>query len=131
MELGTLCIFPICIHQSTFINLKSVDPYLSGIANQLESHFPHIHACKDPSHSLINGFVYSYLVILFHLHTVNILNVSYYLTIERDLVQVCLRSKDQVLYSAAHKNTGIPCFAECKMSPQSANNMQAAIDERQ
>ena len=36
--------------------------------------------------------------ILFHPHTVNILNVSYYLTIERDLVQVGLRSKDQFLY---------------------------------
>src|ERR1700683_4823826 len=55
--------------------------------------------CKDPSHSLFSGFVYSYLGILFHPHTVNILNISYYLTIERDLVQVGLRSKDQFPYT--------------------------------
>ena len=30
--------------QSTFINPKSVDTYLSGIANQLESHFPDVRA---------------------------------------------------------------------------------------
>jgi hypothetical protein len=28
--------------QSTFINPKSVDSYLSGIANQLETHFPNV-----------------------------------------------------------------------------------------
>ena len=28
--------------QSTFINPRSVDSYLSGIANQLESHFPDV-----------------------------------------------------------------------------------------
>ena len=34
--------------QSTFINPKSVDSYLSGITNQLESHFPDIRtACKS------------------------------------------------------------------------------------
>ena len=54
--------------------------------------------CKDPSHFLFSGFVYSYLHNPFSSYTVNILNVSYYLTIERDLVQVGLMSKDQVLY---------------------------------
>ena len=35
--------------QSTHINLKSVDMYLSSIANQLESHFPDVQAaCKSP-----------------------------------------------------------------------------------
>ena len=41
--------------QSTYINPKSVDTYLSGICNQIETHFPHIHdACKSMliSHSL-------------------------------------------------------------------------------
>ena len=28
--------------QCTYINPKSVDSYLSGIANQLESHFPNV-----------------------------------------------------------------------------------------
>lgn len=32
--------------QSTFINPKSVDSYLSGIANQLESHFPGVRAAR-------------------------------------------------------------------------------------
>ena len=50
--------------------------------------------CKDPSHFLFSGFVYSYLQNPFSSYTVNILNVSYYLTIERDLVQVGLMSKD-------------------------------------
>src|SRR6202050_5023597 len=50
--------------------------------------------CKDPSHFLFSGFVYSYLHNPFSSYTVNILNVSYYLTIERDLVQVGLMSKD-------------------------------------
>src|SRR6202050_5045385 len=50
--------------------------------------------CKDPSHFLFSGFVYSYLHSPFSSYTVNILNVSYYLTIERDLVQVGLMSKD-------------------------------------
>jgi hypothetical protein len=27
-------------YQSTYINLKSVDTYLSGICNQIETHFP-------------------------------------------------------------------------------------------
>ena len=50
--------------------------------------------CKDPSHFLFSGFVYCYLENPFSSYTVNILNVSYYLTIERDLVQVGLMSKD-------------------------------------
>src|SRR6202050_2848183 len=50
--------------------------------------------CKDPSHFLFSGFVYSYLHNPFSSYTVNILNVSYYLPIERDLVQVGLMSKD-------------------------------------
>src|SRR6202453_2197394 len=50
--------------------------------------------CKDPSHFLFSGFVYCYLQNPFSSYTVNILNVSYYLTIERDLVQVGLMSKD-------------------------------------
>ena len=32
--------------QSTFINPKSVDSYLSGIANQLESHFPDVRTAR-------------------------------------------------------------------------------------
>src|ERR1700683_2382761 len=55
--------------------------------------------CKDPSHS---GFVYSCLGILFHPYTVNILNVSYYLTIKRDLVQVGLRSKTKFFTQSHH-----------------------------
>src|ERR1700677_1960122 len=51
-------------------------------------------ASKDPSHFLFSGFVYCYLENPFLSYTVNILNVSYYLTIERDLVQVGLMSKD-------------------------------------
>src|SRR6202050_4407406 len=54
--------------------------------------------CKDPSNFLFSGFVYCYLHNPFSSYTVNIWNVSYYLTIERDLVQVGLMSKDQVLY---------------------------------
>ena len=35
--------------QSSYINPKSVDSYLSGICNQLESHFPDIrNVCKSP-----------------------------------------------------------------------------------
>ena len=35
--------------QSTHINPTSIDSYLSGICNQLESHFPDVHAiCKSP-----------------------------------------------------------------------------------
>src|ERR1700692_2063598 len=32
--------------QSTYINPKSVDSYLSGIANQLESHFPDVRSAR-------------------------------------------------------------------------------------
>src|SRR6202789_3621219 len=62
-------------------------------------HFSGGGECKDPSHFLFSGFVYCYLHNPFSSYTVNILNVSYYLTIERDLVQVGLMSRDQVLYT--------------------------------
>src|ERR1700679_3145299 len=55
--------------------------------------------CKDPSHFLFSGFVYCYLHNPFSSYIVNILNVSYYLTIERDLVQVGLMSKEQIFYN--------------------------------
>src|ERR1700683_1538168 len=61
------------------------------------THYSNVHKCKDPNHFLFSGFVYCYLHNPFLSYTVNILNVSYYLTIERDLVQVSLMSKDQVL----------------------------------
>lgn len=32
--------------QSTYINPKSVDSYLSGISNQLETHFPNVHNAR-------------------------------------------------------------------------------------
>ena len=41
--------------QSTYINPKSVDSYLSGIANQLESHFPNVRSARKSalvSHAL-------------------------------------------------------------------------------
>ena len=39
-------------YQSTFINLKSVDSYLSGIANQMESFFPDV--CKNHHSALVS-----------------------------------------------------------------------------
>ena len=34
-------------YQSTFINPKSVDSYLSGIANQMETFFPHVRHSRN------------------------------------------------------------------------------------
>ena len=34
---------PYVTFQSTYINPKSVDTYLSGICNQIETHFPRVH----------------------------------------------------------------------------------------
>ena len=62
----TLCLTFCCLHgfdieptqctlayyvtfQSSFFNPKSIDSYLSGICNQLESHFPNVqNICKSP-----------------------------------------------------------------------------------
>ena len=38
-------------YQSTFINPKSVDSYLSGIANQMEAYFPQVH--KNQNSALV------------------------------------------------------------------------------
>ena len=39
-------------YQSTFINPKSIDSYLSGIANQMEAYFPDI--CKNQNSALVH-----------------------------------------------------------------------------
>src|ERR1700677_4441028 len=84
----------------TFINyLFNYLPWTFTYLFSLAFYSPLVHfsgggECKDPSHFLFSGFVYCYLHNPFSSYTVNILNVSYYLTIERDLVQVGLMSKD-------------------------------------
>src|ERR1700677_2674337 len=60
---------------------------------------PLVHFLEEESVRIpATSYFYSCLEILFHPYTVNILNVSYYLPIEKDLVWVGLMSKDQVLY---------------------------------